>query len=93
VLPQRGRARGRRGVLPLTPPYRSMSIGARAANALRRVAIAMGYIPNKEWFRAGLSRAVALDRARAHIAIAECERALRLRRRGIPERCFGPLRR
>lgn len=60
-------------------------------NQLRRLAVAMGYIPNKEWFRARLSRAVALDRAKAHIAIGECERALRLRRQGIPERCFGPL--
>ena len=65
----------------------------RAADALRRLAVAMGYIPNHEWFRAHLNRAVTLDRAKAHIAIAECERAVRLRRQGIPERCFGTLRR
>jgi hypothetical protein len=68
-----------------------MLLVARAAGALRRLALAMGYIPNHECFRANLNRAVTLDRAKAHIAIAECERALRLRRQGIPERCFGPL--
>ncbi len=41
-----------------------------------------GYIPNMEWFRAGLSRAVALDRARAHAAIAELERCLLVQRAG-----------
>jgi len=60
-------------------------------SGLRRLAMAMGYVPNTEWFRAHLNRAVTLDRAKAHIAIAACERALRLRRHGIPARCFGPL--
>jgi hypothetical protein len=41
-----------------------------------------GYVPNMEWFRAGLSRAVALDRARAHAAIAELERCLLVQRAG-----------
>jgi hypothetical protein len=41
-----------------------------------------GYIPNVEWARATLSRGVALDRARAHAAIAELERCLTLRRTG-----------
>jgi hypothetical protein len=41
-----------------------------------------GYVPNMEWFRAGLSRAVALDRARAHAAIAELERCLLVERTG-----------
>jgi hypothetical protein len=52
----------------------------------------LGFVPNVEWLRAELSRAVALDRARAHIAIAELERCLVLRRRGVRARCFGPLR-
>jgi len=69
-----------------------MSFVARAANALRRLAVTMGYVPNHEWLRAHLNRAVTLDRAKAHIAIVESERALRLRRAGIRERCFGPLR-
>jgi hypothetical protein len=55
--------------------------------------MAFGYIPNTEWFRAELSRAVALDRAKAHIAIAELERCLVLRRAGIFGRCFARLRR
>jgi hypothetical protein len=41
-----------------------------------------GYVPNMEWFRAGLSRAVALDRAQAHAAIAELERCLLVQRTG-----------
>jgi hypothetical protein len=64
---------------------------------LRRFALRLrlffGYIPNVEWFRAGLSRAVAVDRAKAHIAVAELERCLLLRRRGLPVRCFGRLSR
>jgi hypothetical protein len=60
-------------------------------NALRRLAIALGYVPNAEWLRARLNRAVTLDRARAHMAIAACERAMLLRRAGIPARCFGPI--
>ncbi len=63
----------------------------RLLNALRRLRMAIGYIPNAEWLRAHLNRSVTLDRARAHLAIAECERVLRLRRQGIPGRCFGPL--
>jgi hypothetical protein len=70
-----------------------MTFIASLANAARRIRIALGYVPNMEWFRAGLSRAVALDRARAHIAIAELERCLLLRRAGVLERCFGRLRR
>jgi len=52
-----------------------------------------GYIPNVEWLRASLSRAVALDRAKADLAIAELERCLRLRRSGVLARCFGEFRR
>lgn len=66
---------------------------ARFLNVLRKLRMAFGYIPNAEWLRARLNRAVTLDRARAHLAIAACERALRLRRAGIPARCFGPLHR
>ena len=62
-------------------------------NLLRRIAIALGYVPNLEWFRAGLSRAVVLDRAKAHLAIAELERCLTLRRAGVLEGCFGRTRR
>jgi hypothetical protein len=57
-----------------------------------RLRVALGYIPNVEWLRAGLSRAVALDRAKAHIAIAELERCLVLRRRGVVARCFAQWR-
>jgi hypothetical protein len=46
------------------------------------VRMRFGYVPNVEWLRAELSRAVALDRARAHAAIAELERCLTLRRTG-----------
>ena len=41
-----------------------------------------GYIPNVDWLRAELSRAVALDRAVAHMAIAELERCIILQRAG-----------
>lgn len=58
-----------------------------------RVRIFLGHVPNVEWLHARLSRAVALDRAKAHIAIAELERCLLLRRKGVLERCFGRLRR
>jgi hypothetical protein len=58
-----------------------------------RLRTALGYVPNVEWLRAGLSRAVALDRAKAHIAIAELERCLLLRRRGVLDGCFGRMRR
>jgi hypothetical protein len=46
------------------------------------VRVRFGYVPNVEWLRAELSRAVALDRARAHAAIAEMERCLTLHRTG-----------
>jgi hypothetical protein len=59
----------------------------------RRLREFLGYIPNVEWLRASLNRAVALDRAKAHLAIAELERCLLLRRSGVPARCFGQLRR
>ncbi|GEM_PF-4574866 len=61
--------------------------------ALLRLRMALGYVPNLEWFRAGLTRAVVLDRAKAHMAIAELERCLLLRRNGSRERRFGRLRR
>ncbi len=57
-----------------------------------RLRVFFGYIPNMEWFRAGLNRAVALDRARAHLAVAELERCLQLRRLGVAARCFGQYR-
>ena len=41
-----------------------------------------GSEPNVEWLRARLSRAVVMDRARAHAAIGEMERCLRLRTHG-----------
>jgi hypothetical protein len=66
---------------------------AHAGNLVQRMRIALGYVPNIEWFRAKLSRAVALDRARAHIAIAELERCLLLRRNGVQAGCFGRARR
>jgi hypothetical protein len=55
--------------------------------------VATGYIPNMEWFRVSLNRAVMLDRTKAHIATAQLGCALRLHRQGIPERCFGSLHR
>ena len=84
MLPRRGRGRFGRDVLRLS--------GA-LAHAVLRLRMAFGYIPNVEWLTAQLSRAVALDRARAHMAIAELERCLPLRRTGVPVRCFGPLTR
>ena len=57
-----------------------------------RLRRSFGYVPNVEWFRAGLNRAVALDRARAHLAVADLERCLQLRRRGVAARCFGGYR-
>ncbi len=54
--------------------------------SLRRLALRLrmsfGYVPNMEWLRARLSRAVALDRARALGAISELERCLVLQGRG-----------
>jgi hypothetical protein len=50
--------------------------------SLLQLRMLFGYVPNMEWFRAGLSRAVALDRARAHAAIAELERCLLVQRAG-----------
>jgi hypothetical protein len=47
-----------------------------------RLRIALGHVPNVEWLRVEISRAVVLDRARAHAATAELERCLRLRRTG-----------
>jgi hypothetical protein len=47
-----------------------------------RLRMLFGYVPNVEWLRVVLSRAVILDRARAHAAIAEMERCLALQRRG-----------
>jgi hypothetical protein len=59
---------------------------ASAARALRRLATLVrglfGDVPNVEWLRAQLSRAVVLDRARAQAAIGETERCLRLRAAG-----------
>jgi hypothetical protein len=55
-------------------------------SSLRRLVLVIrelfGYIPNREWIRAQLSRATALDRARAQAAIGETERCLRLRAAG-----------
>jgi hypothetical protein len=82
VLPHRDRSRSRRDVLRLS-----------VAAFVLRMRVMLGHVPNVEWLRARLSRAVALDRARAHIAIAELERCLASRRRGVPVRCFGALRR
>jgi hypothetical protein len=63
---------------------------------LRRLALQtrmlFGYIPNVEWLRASLNRAVALDRAKADLAIAELERCLLLRRSGVLARCFNKFR-
>jgi hypothetical protein len=84
MLPRRCRGRCGRDVLRLR---------SALANAALRLRMAFGYIPNVDWLRAQLSRAVALDRARAHMAIAELERCLLLRRTGVPVRCFGPLTR
>ena len=84
MLPYRGRGRFGRDMLRLR---------SALADAVLRLRIAFGYIPNVEWLTAQLSRAVALDRARAHMAIAELERCLSLRRTGVPVRCFGPLTR
>jgi len=53
-----------------------------ARNLLRRIPLVFGYIPNMEWLRVQLSRAVVLDRARAHAAIAELERCLDIYRAG-----------
>jgi hypothetical protein len=56
-----------------------------ARNLLRRIPIALGYEPNTEWFGVRLNPMIVLDRARAHAAIAEIERCLRIQRAG--ERC------
>jgi len=47
-----------------------------------RTRMLFGYVPNVEWLRVVLSRAVLLDRVQAHAAIAEMERCLILERRG-----------
>ena len=51
---------------------------------LRHVRMAFAYIPNVEWLRARVSRAIVFDRARAQAAIGETERCLRLRAAGGP---------
>ncbi len=55
---------------------------ARLRKVVLRVRVVFGYIPNVEWFRVEISRATLFDRARAHAAIAETERCLRLRADG-----------
>jgi len=55
---------------------------ARLRRLLLQVREVFGYEPNVAWLRARLSRAVALDCARAQGAIAETERCLRLRAQG-----------
>jgi hypothetical protein len=62
------------------------------ASLLSRGLVLLGHEPNVAWLHARLSRAVALDRARAHIAISELERCLLLRRTGVQARCFGAIR-
>jgi hypothetical protein len=51
-------------------------------NLLRRIPIALGYEPNIEWFRVRRNPMIVLDRARAHAAIADIERCLRMQRFG-----------
>ena len=59
-----------------------MCITPMLSRLLLQLRMLFGYFPNMEWFRAELSRAVALDRARAHAAIAELERCLLVQRTG-----------
>ncbi len=49
-------------------------------NLLIRIPIALRYDPNLEWFRVRLNPVIVLDHARAHAAIAEIERCLRIQR-------------
>lgn len=52
-------------------------------NLLRRIPMALGDEPNMAWFRVRLNRMIVLDHARAHAAIADIERCLRLQRAGL----------
>ncbi len=65
---------------------RDRRIPVTAVRALRELALRtralFGYVPNVEWLRVSVSRAVLLDRARAQAAIGETERCLRLRAAG-----------
>ena len=54
----------------------------RITALILRLRIALGYVPNLQWFRASLSRQIVLDHARAHAAIAEIERCLNVRQNG-----------
>ncbi len=49
-------------------------------DAWARLRIWLGYVPNEEWLRVQLCRALAVDRAKAHLAITELERSLRTSR-------------
>lgn len=69
MLPHRGRAGLGRDVL-------------RLSAIVLRVRAWFGYVPNVEWLRVQLSRAILFDCARAHAAIVETERCLRLRASG-----------
>jgi hypothetical protein len=69
----------------MLPHRRSRSVRRdllRVARLILWARMRFGYIPNAEWARAELSRAVALDRARAHAAISELERCLTVHRAG-----------
>lgn len=60
-------------------------------NLVRRIPILLGYTPNVEWLRARLSsRTLPLDRARAHLAMSEIERCLRIHRQGSECARFWP---
>ena len=72
------------------PRRRRLNVTLRMAvltvrNLLRRIPVALGYEPNIEWFRVRLNPVIVLDHARAHGAITEIERCLRIQRAG--ERC------
>jgi hypothetical protein len=57
-----------------------------------RVRSAFGYTPNVEWLRATLNRRTVIDRARAHAALAELERCIRIERSGARCRRLHGLR-
>lgn len=59
-------------------------------NQIRRIMIAMGYIPNHEWLRAQLNRQVAVDRAKAHLAIVELGRLVNDAREDAAKRTNSP---
>ena len=59
-------------------------------NQIRRIMIAMGYIPNHEWLRAQLNRQVAVDRAKAHLAIVELGRLVNDAREDATKRANSP---